>query len=224
MHFIRKLFGLTSSENKTLGKKNIFQFHKIESNDFSVEVGDEVKLWNKPNSDLVNAYAKGFVGGEGLVGQMNNQNIAFHLIKGGLYNATIKEIFNNKILIEIHLINEFKTIEDYKKEQSLRWKNELQKPYNPKKGWTMRFIIENKPSVKGNLKLGFRKLEDLDLGNDRLESNLWLENSDGKVISDKNVSGSVDTIKTLRALYSGKQFTLGYEKKSGIYHYFTLEI
>ncbi|MEA1898883.1 MAG: hypothetical protein U9N53_14590, partial [Bacteroidota bacterium] len=57
-----------------------------------------------------------------------------------------------------------------------------------------------------------------------LESNLWLENENGEIVSDNNASGTADTIKTLRAIYSGYKIDLIFESKSGVYHFFKVNI
>lgn len=76
MGILTSIFGI----NKKLPFKKTIRFERIES-EFEVNIGDELNIWNKPNTKQLNLYAKGTVGGDGLVGTTLNSAISHHLNK-----------------------------------------------------------------------------------------------------------------------------------------------
>jgi len=72
------IFDLIFGKKETLPFTKIVSFERVES-DFQIEIGDQVSLWNKPNTNQVNLDAKGSVGGDGLVGVTRNDTISEHL-------------------------------------------------------------------------------------------------------------------------------------------------
>ena len=100
--------GFDSNEIK-VGRYSRADFEPIEA--------EVVKLWNKPDTDEINFYAKGSSGGEGLLGWITNKEIVDHLKMDGLYDATIKEVDSNDFYVDLRLKNEFKDAEKEKKER-----------------------------------------------------------------------------------------------------------
>lgn len=218
MGFFKNLF--TPNKNITLNEKNVIKFKRI--GDEAILIGTKVRLWNRPNSNQINVYLPYTYLGDGLIGITQNSFIADHLQKGGAHDSIVSSGSLSNIFIEIFLKNEFKTKEDYKREQQERWLENLKKAFKPKKGWNLRFTFDNSPQKKDKLFLGFNKLNDATFDIEDVVNNLWIENVNGEKISSYNASGSVDTVKALRALYSENNYSLKYSKKSGIY--FSLEI
>src|SRR5690606_30311584 len=71
MGILSSIFG----NNKKLPFKKTVRFERNES-EFEVNIGDEVKIWNKPNTKQLNLYAKGSSGGNGLVGTKIDSTIS----------------------------------------------------------------------------------------------------------------------------------------------------
>jgi len=78
-------------------------FDSTNNKDYKAEIGDNVKLWAKPNSIGVFAYAKGTGGGNGLLATTDNKTISNHLQQNGKYDAKISEVTKNQITIDITL-------------------------------------------------------------------------------------------------------------------------
>ena len=75
MGILDLIFGV---KDNNLPFSKTLRFERIES-EFDIKVGDEPKIWNKPDSNQINLYAKGSVGGNGLVGIAYNSTISHHL-------------------------------------------------------------------------------------------------------------------------------------------------
>lgn len=183
-------------------------------------VGEEVKLWRKPNTDQVNIYVKGTVGGEGLIGFIENEQIANHLSVGGQYKAVISRFDYNYLYLSLALKDEYKTLEDYREEQKEKWEDEILKPYKPKLNWEVVFDLSTTSKKDKNIALGYNSKKDLNFN--ELNSNIWLQDDEGNIISITNKSGSATTIKTLRALYSDYRLNLEFSRKEYGHYYFTV--
>lgn len=71
--------------------KKTVRFERNES-EFEVNIGDEVKIWNKPNTKQLNLYVKGSSRGNGVVGTILDSTISHHL------NNTENLFIENKIV------------------------------------------------------------------------------------------------------------------------------
>ena len=70
MGFFSFLFGTTKSSEGLPFYANV-KFNRVKS-EYKIEIGKELNIWSKPNSSIVNLYAKGSIGGNGIVGTINN--------------------------------------------------------------------------------------------------------------------------------------------------------
>jgi len=110
-----------------MGLFNPFSKKKKDSIELEIDkelpIGTSVNLWLKPNTNIIHIYELGFIGGEGLVGQHENKNLASHLrtnkafearvvdfkkISIKLFEKSIEEKLNEEYLVNNHddLLNE----------------------------------------------------------------------------------------------------------------------
>jgi len=64
-----------------------------------IPVGDAVKVWLKPNSNIINIYEFGTTSGDGLIAQFNNKYIARHIQNGKAIESVV--VNNRKVLIRL---------------------------------------------------------------------------------------------------------------------------
>jgi hypothetical protein len=85
------------------------EFHRERDTDYQkdndIYPKDKVRLWVKPDTQLVNVYASGTVSGEGYLGYRKEPLIANHLVKGGKHKAYIESLTANKMKITITLLD-----------------------------------------------------------------------------------------------------------------------
>jgi hypothetical protein len=220
MNFIKWLF---SSSKKANTNNGILNIKRIPCEEFIVSQNDYVNLWNRPETDEINIYAKGSAAGRGKIGTFINYNIADHLRKGGQYKANIVNLTNKRIFLNVDLLQEFKTIEDYRREQNLRIIEQLKKNYNPKNSWTLRFIINRDDFDIKNIGL---QTNDIGTTISKIEifsENIWLVNTFGERIEATNHSNLDGMVKTLRAIFSGHTLVMKPLKKEGVYQIFEIK-
>ena len=220
MNFFKKLF--TESEPVDQNVEQI-KVARIQSDEFDINLHDKVNIWNRPDTNEINIYAKGSGGGRGKVGIFQSEKIAQHLQKGGLYTATIVKLNLFKIELEIELIQEFKTAEDYRSEQNERYTEQLKKTYKPKNPWTVNYIIEQENVNKKALKIMTNDLATTINNIDNFRDNIWLVDKDGYKINAVNHSNSDDIMKTLRASFSGHNLVISFKKQEGAYSIFEIK-
>ena len=140
--------GLFSKKSKRLGfEPAVIKVGRYSRAEYEPIPGEYVKLWNKPDTDEINFYAKGSDGGQGLLGWITIKEISDHLRKSGLYEATITTCGPSYFHVQVQLKDEYKTPEDYRREQHEKWEEQLKKRYKPKSDWSVRFLMKE----------GFRK-------------------------------------------------------------------
>jgi hypothetical protein len=110
---------------RLFGKKNKDSIEfRIEKN---LPLNTLVNLWLKPNTDLVYVYEYGFLSGEGLIGQHENNRLASHLRNDKAFEA---KVIANK-MIEVKLFEKTKEEmlnEEYLKNEYPNLLIELSKP------------------------------------------------------------------------------------------------
>jgi hypothetical protein len=221
MGFFSFLFGSAKSIEK-LPFEGIIRFNRIKS-DCKIEIGDELNIWSKPNSTIVNLYAKGSIGGIGIVGSANNKFLNNNLENTEylfIENEAI-HIDNNYINLKIKMYVDKESIENSQKEYEEEWLKKILSKYNPKTNWSLRFYSENKLD-KTNLKIKIVKKETLSNYYNNTKDLIWLENLEGEKLNAENTAYAEDIIKTLRAIYTGHEIEIKLISKDR--NYYTLEI
>lgn len=221
VYSIYKNINNNASTNNDSENSFTITFQRNIDSRYKLEKSERVNLWNKPESNEIRIYCKDSRIYTPLAFGKNDK-ILNHLRNNGLYDAIINSFSNSTISINIHLYEEYKGIDDYRQEQKERWKGQLIKKYNPKREWILRYTFIGNLDKKMDYRLGYTSFDKtLDkIDNDDIASSIWIEDSVGNIVSEINHSGSVDTIKTLRTIYSGKNFELQYYRKEGIYQWF----
>lgn len=181
-----------------------------ETEPINQEIGEPVNLWVKPVSDIVYAFEKGTFLGDGLIGTITNVEIADHLRADGYYEAKVVEVNWFTVAIEVILKNTWVT-EKHKNE----WKEQLTKSYTPRSSWMVGFLIKEGVKIKHNFSLGFDDLETTLANLEELNSHLKLKNFANEEISIENISTPEETLKTLRAIYSGHELALKFRFRKG---------
>jgi hypothetical protein len=221
MGFFSFLFDSSKSVEK-LPFEGIIRFNRIKS-DYKIEIGDELNIWSKPNSTIVNLYAKGSIGGSGIVGSADNKFLNNNLENTEylfIENEAI-HIDNNYINLKIKMYVEKESIENSQKEYEEEWLKKILSKYNPKTNWSLRFYSENKLD-KTKLKIKIVEKETLSNYYNNTTDLIWLENLEGEKLNVENTAYAEDIIKTLRAIYTGHEIEIKLISKD--INYYTLEI
>lgn len=215
------LFGTTKS-SKSLPFEGNVKFNRIKGN-YKIEIGDELNIWSKPNSSIVNLYAKGSVGGSEIVGTINNNFINNHLENTDhlFIENEISDFDNNYINLKIKMYVDENLTENIQKEYQDEWLKKIQSKYNPKTNWFLRFYSENKLE-KSKIKIRIVEKENISEYNNYSKEIIWLENVEGEKISAENTAYTEDINKTLRAIYTGHEIEIKFIKKDR--NYYTLEV
>jgi hypothetical protein len=186
MNFLSWLLGKSSEKinpTKSLNKFDSTNFNQIDSNkvehlsfyvdglqrnfkDYS-SVGESLNLWVPKEEgvkilDTVYIYHKNGPGGcLGIVPPEHRDIIFLHLLKSLDYECKIEELSDNMCKVKCRLISKEETLNKIKQKKETL-KNELTKPYNPKKSITTEIVLKRKNIVKVGEKLKII-FDDLDL-------------------------------------------------------------
>jgi len=221
MGFFSFLFQTTkSSEN--LPFENIIKFNRIKS-EYKIEIGEELNIWSKPNSSIVNLYANGSIGGSGIVGTTNDKFLNNHLENTDhlFIENEIIDFDNNHINLKIRMFVDKNLAENDQKENQDEWLKKILSKYNPKSNWSLRFYSENKLE-KSKIKIKSVDKENLNDYNSYSKELIWLENLEGEKLNAENTAYTEDINKTLRAIFSGHEIEIKFITKDR--NYYTLEI
>jgi len=109
MGLLSWLFG--NPQEVIIGQKCPVNFDSTNNKDYKPEIGDNVKLWAKPNSIGIFVYAKGTGGGAGLLATTDNKLISNHLQQKFKYEAQISEVTKNQITIDVTLKDDSTSID-----------------------------------------------------------------------------------------------------------------
>lgn len=213
------LFGTKKTSQIKIGIPIVISFKREQPGEVSTKIGDLVNLWVRPETNQINAYLKGSIGGQGLVGTTFNDSVNKHLKTIKHHEARIVHVSNTSLEIEIILKDS--GIDETRKGQLLA---QLQKKYNPNKNWILKFTLLTNARTDKEISIGFNDSNRIAESLDDIRSNIWLENHDGMKISDKNWSHNEDVIKTLRAIYSGHSLDLEFLLKEHDVFYFEVSI
>ncbi len=211
------------SKNKLPFSKTV-SFERIES-DFKLDIGDQVNLWNKPNTNLINLYAKGSAAGNGLVGVTSNSIISKHLSKTKflLVENEIVGLTSNRIDLFVKLYTVEKVfIENSTKQRSV-WLENMQKKYNPKANWEVRFFSESEIQ-KDNLQIKTISKDQIGEFYEKQEEMIWLTDNIGLKLNAENRIRQGGTEKTLRAVFTGHILEIKEFKKDDYWYYLMVGI
>ena len=221
MGFFSFLFGTTKS-SESLPFENNIKFNRIKS-EHKIEIGEELNIWSKPNSSIVNLYANGSIGSSGIVGSLDNKFLNNHLenTEDLFIENEIIDFDNNYINLKMKMFVDKNLAENNQKEYQDEWLKKILSKYNPKTNWSLRFYSENKLE-KSKIKIKNIEKENLDNYNNYSKELIWLENLEGEKLIAENTSYAEDITKTLRATYTGHEIEIKFITKDR--NYYTLEI
>ncbi len=204
MGILSSIFG----NSKKLPFKRTVRFEKVKS-DFEINVGDEVNIWNKPNTKQVNLYAEGSVGGNGLVGTKIDSTISYHLDKTEnlFVENEIVGIANNSIDLFINMYADKRAVQQNEQNHKNEWIAKLNKKYNPKSSWELRFFSENNIE-ENNFKIQTIDKNQIEDFYQKDEQAIWLTDKNGNKLSAENRIRSGGTEKTLRAVFTGHELEI----------------
>jgi hypothetical protein len=200
--------GILSSllgNSKKLPFKKIVRFERKES-EFEVNIGDEVKIWNKPNTKKLNLYAKGSVGGNGLVGTKLDSIISYHLTKTNnlIIENKVVRLKRKSIELLVTMYSDEKAVQERQQNNKTEWIEKLNKKYNPKTSWELRFFSE-KTIEENDFLIETIDKSQIEEFYQKNELAIWLTDKNGNKISAENRVRSGGTEKTLRAVFSGHE-------------------
>lgn len=220
MGILSNIFG----NNKKLPFNKTVRFERKES-EFEVNIGDEVKIWNKPNTKQLNLYTKGSAGGNGLVGTKLDSSISYHL------NNTEYLLIENKIVgltkdsidLFIKMYVDKKAVQETQQNYKTEWIEKLNKKYNPKSSWELRFYSENKIGKNDFLIQTIDKSQ-IEEFYQKDDQTIWLTDKNGNKIPAENRIRSGGIEKTLRAIFSGHELEVLEFKKENFWYYLEVGI
>jgi hypothetical protein len=220
MGILSSIFG----NNKKLPFKKTVRFERNES-EFEVNIGDEVKIWNKPNTKQLNLYAKGSSGGNGLVGTKIDSTISHHLnnTENLFIENKVVGLTKNSIDLFVNLYADKKAVQETQQNYKTEWIEKLNKKYNPKSSWELRFFSENKIEKNDFLIQTIDKSQ-IEEFYQKDDQTIWLTDKNGNKISAENRVRSGGTEKTLRAVFSGHELEVLEFKKEDFWYYLEVGI
>jgi len=184
------------------------KFERIDS-EFYIEIGEELILWNKPGTDQVNLYARGSIAGSGLVGVTRNSIISHHLGKTKYLFVETKIVGLTKSRIDL-LVNMFADEQAVIRNQELqrsKWIKKVQKKYNPKTCWELRFYSDIKLN-KNELNIKTISKNEINEYYECKDETVWLTNNNGlKLAAESRIRGG-GIEKTLRAVFTGHELEI----------------
>jgi hypothetical protein len=206
-----------SSENKGKTDKLGFNTNRIRINrnegwEFEPTVGEAATPWLKPETDTVLFYERGTVGGAGLIGWIENKEIANHLRKEGIATAITLSFDERSCLIEFAMYDEYEP--EIRKKQKDDFKEKLLKPYKPRQDWTLTFTMAKGLSPDSKLQIKHLDAESVAYKEDSIHKSIWLEDENNRKVSEDSYFDYNNLIKTLRAIYSGLDLKIKDIKKS----------
>ena len=198
MGILSSFFG----NSKKLPFNKTVKFKRVNSK-LVIELGDELNIWNKPNSKILHLYTKGSSGGGGLVGTKSDDIISYH------FNKTDNLFVENKVVgvsedsidLKVHLYVDNDLIHKEEQKYKLEWVDRINKKYNPKTSWELRFESESEID-KDNFIVQTITKDEAEEYYLKQEKAIWLTDKKGNKIPAENRTYSSGIEKTLRAVFS----------------------
>lgn len=220
MGILSSIFG----NSKKLPFKKTVRFERVKS-EYEINVGDEVNIWNKPNTKQLNLYAKGSAGGNGLVGTKIDSTISHHLNKTEnlFVENKIVGITKNSIDLFVYMYADKKAVQQIQQNYKTEWIEKLNKKYNPKSTWEIRFLSEKKIGKDDFLIKAIDKSQ-IEEFYQKDEETIWLTDLNGNKLEAENRIRSGGIEKTLRAIFTGHELEIVDFKKDGPWYYIEIGI
>lgn len=179
--------------------------HKHISYGFEVNVGDEVNMWLMPDTDRVNLYAIGSAGGMGLLGSTISSKLSSYLREPQFLFIQTKIIRFDDATVDLYVKMRFdrERVEKITDNHRQKWIDSVNKKYNPKIKWCLRFYSEN--PINSDFKIDTITKSQIDDFYDKSNEAIWLTDKYGVRIEAENSISSEETTKTLRAVFSGHE-------------------
>ncbi len=195
------------------------RFTRIEA-EIDIKIGYEPKIWNKPNSNQIYLYSRGSIGGNGLIGVTYNSFISHQLrnteylfIETKIVGVTVKHFD-----LYVKIFKDKEAVIQNQENQKAKWIESLQKKYNPKTNWELRFFSKKKiPNY--DLRVNVVSRDCITDYYEKLNEAIWLIDSEGVKIEAENNIRNGGTEKTLRAVYSGHELEIKQIKKEDYWYY-----
>lgn len=218
MGILSFLFGNT----KELPFRKTISFERKKS-DYDIKIGDELNIWNKPQTNQINLYALSSIGAEGLVGTSFNDTISYHLQNTNdlFIENKIVSLSENSIALSIYLFADSNAVKQNYQDSVDEWERKIMKKYTPKSNWTIRFYSENLID-KNNILVNTIHKESIKDFYTKANEAIWLTDKNGNKIDAENRIYSEDTNKTLRSIFSGHQLEILAMYRDN--NYYTFEI
>lgn len=216
------LFFKANVKDKLPFSKTI-SFERIESN-LDINLGDEPKIWNKPDSNQLNLYSKGSVGGNGLIGIGYNSTISYHIqnTKYLFIETKIVGLNRNQIDLYINIFVDKETVLEQQANHKSNWIESVQKKYKPKANWELRFF--SKIQIKDTVKIKTISKDMIAEYYAKTNEAIWLTDDQGVKIEAENNIRNGGTEKTLRAVFSGHELEIKRLKKEDYWYYLEVGI
>jgi hypothetical protein len=218
MGILTNIFG----NNKKLPFNKTVRFERKE---FEVNIGEEVKIWNKPNTKQLNLYAKGSAGGNGLIGTKLDSTISYHLnnTENLFIENKVVGLTKNSIDLFINMHADKKAVQEIQQNDKTEWTEKLNKKYNPKSRWELRIYSESEIGENDLLIKSIDKSQ-IEEFYQKDDETVWLTDKNGEKIIAENRIRSGGTEKTLRAIFSGHELEILTFKKEHNWYYIEIGI
>ena len=220
MGILSNIFGNT----KKLPFKKTVRFERLKS-EYKISIGDEINIWNKPNTKQLNLYAKSSAGGDGLVGIKIDSTISYHLNKTDnlFIENKIVGLTKNSIDLYVNIEVNKKAFEENQQDYKTQWIEKLNKKYNPKSSWRLCFyskieILKNDFLIQT---IDKSQIEEFYQSN---KDTIWLTDKNKNRLPVENRISSTENQRTLRAVFSGHELEILDFKKDHNWYYIEIGI
>jgi len=217
------IFSFLFGDSKKLPFNKTIRFEK--KSDFSINIGDELNLWNKPNTSQLYLYIKGSTGNSGLAGVTKNSTISYHLEETDnlFIENEVVALTSNSIHLLINMFTDEKAVEKMQQNYQTEWIEKLNKKYTPRTSWELRFYSKLKISKNDLLIKTIDKSQILEYYQKENDA-IWLTNLKNEKLPAENYIRSGGAEKTLRAVFSGHEIKILTFKKESNWYYLEVGI
>jgi len=201
-----------------------YRFDRIDS-DYSVQVGDFLKIWNKPETEIIHLYAKGSSGGMGLIGKTIDKTLSHHLsnTKYLFVETRVIDVDDRRIHLDIKMYVDKEKVLSKDNEQRNKWLKLATKSYNPTSYWELRFFSNEDLNLDG-VNVACISSDDLDKYYEHQLNSVWLIDRNGNKINAESQVRNNGIEKTLKAKFSGHELSVKHIVIEKPWHYIEIGI